>query len=109
MDCRTVSSKTQAFFDDALSYRDTKEFVRHVSSCEKCRKDTELLYMFRTANEMIGGQKPSNFDFSHLLDDRMNAVKKRIRKRRLFTFLVAVLLTLLLAVLTTILFVYIGR
>ena len=65
--------------------------------------------MFRTAEETVREKNRSDFDFSHLLDDKIDLILKKQRKKRLFLLLLFGLSALLLVLLILILVIYIGR
>ena len=109
MDCKTASSKIQSFLSDSLSVKEQREFIRHISACENCRKDTELLLMFRKAEETVREKSRSDFDFSHLLDDKIGLIRKEQRKKQFFILFLFALSAILLVLLLLILVFYIGR
>ena len=109
MDCKTASSKIQPFLSDDLSSGELKEFIRHVSSCENCRKDTEFMLMLRTAEEAVREKNRTDFDFSHLLDDKIALIRKNMRKKRAFLLILVGLASLLFLFFALIFVIYIGR
>ena len=100
MDCGKFEKMIPAFLNDALKYKDLKQFLKHVDTCSECRE--ELTIQVLVSEGMARLEEGSAFDLQKELDRRMEEAQKRIRFHRMLmsiniTVLTAAFLSVIVA------------
>ena len=109
MDCMKANSMMQRFVDGELSFREEKEFVRHLETCRECFDETEVLLLVREADQAFSDKPNSSYDFSGLLAKRIAQFEKQLFLRRLFFGIFLSVMTLAIILFVAILIFYIYR
>lgn len=84
MDCKEFEKKIPAFILNELSYKELKQFLKHVENCPECRE--ELTIQVLISEGMARLEEGSAFDLQEEIDERMLAAEKRIRRHRMMRY-----------------------
>lgn len=85
MECKEAEKLIRKFIDDELDYKETVQFLEHIKECENCKE--ELTIQFLVSEGMANLEEGVAFDLQHELDNRMNAMEKRIARHENLRYL----------------------
>ncbi|MCH5275587.1 MAG: zf-HC2 domain-containing protein [Lachnospiraceae bacterium] len=103
MNCSKFEKMIPAFLNDALEYKELKQFLKHMESCPECKE--ELTIQVLVSEGMARLEEGSAFDLQKELSYRIEEAGKRIRLHRMLIFInITLLATALLAIAVTLLF-----
>ena len=103
MDCGKFEKMIPAFLNDALEYKDLKQFLKHVDTCSTCKE--ELTIQVLVSEGIARLEEGSAFDLQKELGGRIEEAQKQIRFHRMLMFINITLITAaLLAVIVAFIF-----
>ncbi len=81
MDCRTAEQNITRFIQKELSDEETEEFLNHIRSCEECRQEMEMNYLFVEGMRLLDS-KSDDFDVRGTMDRAVRAAWQHLRAVR---------------------------
>lgn len=75
MDCKETQRCIRLFLNGELDRRTEQKFVEHIRSCQECREELTIEYLFNVAIERL--ENAEVFDVERELEEKLNRAVNR--------------------------------
>jgi len=81
LSCKEVQEKLNLFTAGKLSVKETRQVINHLIGCQDCYDEMEVrLLVEKTFNVFSKEHDLDTYDFSHIVDEKIEEQIKRINK-----------------------------
>jgi bacterioferritin-associated ferredoxin len=102
LSCRDFNKQIPLYQEEALSTKELKAFIAHISDCADCQEELAIRYL--VSDGLVRLEEGEAFDLQELMDAHMNKAVKQLKKRQTLHRLVYCFQALLVAALAIIIY-----
>jgi hypothetical protein len=85
MNCIETEKMIPGFIQDNMNYKDTQEFLKHITTCSTCMEELKIQYLIDVGMKRF--EEGSNFNLNKEIEDKIKtAAVKEKRLKVLITF-----------------------
>lgn len=96
MDCTQALSWIIPYSEGRLRNKQREQFLLHVCSCKNCYEELDIHFIVVQGIKGLDEDTPRNFDFTHMLWERIQYELREIKHQRVIKIIIIFLLLVLI-------------
>lgn len=82
MSCQEIKHSIKRYLMNEMKLEEAEQFVKHIRSCEECKKELEEYYAFSTVLMPDSMLETEKGNFSVIVEQRLEQTEKNVEKVR---------------------------
>ncbi len=96
MECTQALSWIVPYSEGRLRRKQKEQFLLHVCNCKSCYEELDIHFIVVQGVKGLEDDTPRDFDFTHMLQERIQSELKEIRHKKVLNVVIILLLFILI-------------